>query len=503
MSIKGESPSSIDDILPDAFLLGTGVSHEKSLASERYSELVQTFPKIPYLQPEQAAEMALLGEMIADRAFRTLPMQLRNFASVWHQEDYQGQLDILRLVYDTLGRKSFERRSLHEDDHEDRSLPHKYGSWHKRRYQPSCLGLAQMLVGFARAAGADHMLVDILLPRGIYWQELQYRGLNNAKRLIKESGDAKLFKALEKKLDEALLDVLDVLDRNYSSHQSHHALAIRVGTEWWIIDPYFETLRPLDRGIEWADKRHADFQRSPRMALTELKTNYEYDIELFAREAGIESIIQYFSKFNEPISSWQYTPSAIRCAIDTFIFHDMNKENNVSTSDKVAETVLAHTLSPIAVQRFTNRPEDQREKGGVDAFLAQQKKQADTIKRYRNTCMRRLAHNLMAGYCTYLLSEGDKNQQANVQEFGHSTFQLAVRTVNQLGFMRSIDTPELVLYSRSQWILRDSLEALQRTPSKRLRRIAQQRINYASRHPEYLMPDFRLSLKGKVVSNES
>jgi hypothetical protein len=498
MSIKGEKPSSINEVLPDAFLLGTGISREKSLASERYSELVQTFPKVPYLQPEQAVEMALLGEMIADRAFRTLPVQLRNFATVWQKEDYQGQLDILRLVYDTLGPKSFARRSLHEDNHESQSLPHQYGSWSKRRYQPSCLGVAQMLVGFARAAKAEHMLIDILQPRGIYWQEVQYRGLNNAKRLIKESGDPTLFKALEKELDEALIDVLETLDRNYEKHQAHHALAIRVSGEWWIIDPYFETLRPLKRGAEWGDQHHDNFQAHPRMALIELKSDYECDIELSAREAGLNSIIPYLSRLHEPMANWQYTASAMRCAVESFIFHDIDKESDVSTADKAAEVVFTHMLSPVAVERFTNQPKDQRADGDVDAFFAQQKKQADTVKRYRNTCMKRLTHHLMASYCTRLLNDEGENQQAHVQEFSHGTFQLAVRTVNQLGYMRSIDTPNLVLYSRSQWILRDSLEALRRTPSKRLRRIAQQRINYTSRYPEFLMPDFRLHLKDKV-----
>lgn len=488
----------VHDVLPDAFLLGTGVSRTKALQSKRFETLKKTFPKVPYLSTEESTEMQLLGEMIADRAFRTLPFQLRNLASVWQDVDHQAQLDILRTLYDTLGRKSLARREQKEEDRENQALPHQYGSWTRRRYQPSCLGVAQMLVGFARVAGADHLLIDVLQPRGIYREELMYRGLSKVKLLIKESGDEKLFRRLEKHVDEALVDVIETLDINYKNHQAHHALAIRVGEKWWGIDPYFEVFCPLDDNPKWTDKLHKDIEQYPRMGLMRLQDTYLCDTELKTREAGLEAIATYLKRLDEPIANWRYSKIAIKYTLKSLIFYDMDDATEASATEKTAETVVANMLSPIAVKRFSRKAESERKEGDLNAFLAQQREKADHTKRYRNICMKRLVYDLAANYCAALLQADRDNQPPNVQELSHGTFQLAVRTVNQLGFMRSIDTPELVLYSRSQWILRDSLDALQRTSSKRLQRVAKQRMKYLSQHPEFLMPDFRLHLEDKV-----
>ena len=74
---------SLDPLLEDVFQKGCGVSRVTALRSPRYVELLSSVPYVTRTTPSEVAELMLLGEELADRAFQNLPPFFRNTAAEW------------------------------------------------------------------------------------------------------------------------------------------------------------------------------------------------------------------------------------------------------------------------------------------------------------------------------------------------------------------------------------------------------------------------------------
>lgn len=482
----------LDALMEDAFLLGTGISRRKALASERHEELGDTFPRVPNLTVEQTVEMALLGEMLADRAFLTLPHRLRAKATQWSTYGDDEQVALLHELKEALGDKSLQhrqnRRRRPVNKPEDRALPHQYKSWVRNPARPSCLGLAQMLVGFGKATGAPCMLVDVLVPHHIYTAQFQYLRLQRLTKLLDAfTKEQPRFKRYRRIIQSSMEGTLDILAAEQEQRQAHHALAIKAASKWWLVDPYFDTIRPLDIKVKSVDRLHNHVRKAPRK--TGIQSNsWSFERAFIDHRLTIlEEALSYMHRLEEPRTSWTYIDASLTPLIHTNIFHKIkNTEESEGDYREALGTSIILTLYTLRGMRaMTDKHPGMDPSDMTDTY----KRRAMQNKRYRNQVYLRTMRTLVFECLVAIVRLPDTPGLPKKQEFVHPTFQLAVRTVNQLAFERGVDAAELSLYSSSQWIFHDTLDAVRRSTSNRLQRHANLRIRAITKNPEHALPE--------------
>lgn len=482
----------LDDLLSDAYSLGTGISRPTALKSQRYKELVTSFPKLPYLKAEQTAEMALLGEKLAERAFLTLPANLRTKAKQWTTYSESEQVELLHELKETLGDKSLAHRRRGQCTRpltpEHKVLPHQYKSWARNPARVSCLGLAQMLIGFGQATGAPCLLVDILLPHHIHVAQFQYLRLYRLEKLLDTyTKDEYRFKRFRRIIKNSMKSTLAILASERDTQQAHHALAIKAGSDWWVIDPYFDTIMKMRNDTEAADRDHARVHKSPRSTGTENNRLTRKQVAVDFRLKILEKSLPYLQRLHEPRSSWSYIDVSLSALVSSNIPYKAlgTQEGDEQYAEAISNGVILTLCTPRRVRSFVRNNPDAE----VTGLIGSCKRLATSSKRYRNQAHLRTMHQLVRECLIDIVQLPNERALAKKQEFSHPTFQLAVRTINQLALVREIDVPELSLYSSGQWILHDTFNAVERSSSKRLQRIAKARISLFTKNPEFALPE--------------
>ena len=141
----------------------------------------------------------------------------------------------------------YERRGREWGDSEGAIFPDESKTWMRGKQPPNCLGMIQMLVGFARATGERHLAVTPLVPTDYLTARFQIFGLRRLIECLEPHSDLapvrRKLRQWRRQLHEwcRLLPVYD--QRN---GQAHHALLLRAkGRRWYYVDPYFRTLSVL------------------------------------------------------------------------------------------------------------------------------------------------------------------------------------------------------------------------------------------------------------------
>lgn len=235
------------------------------------------------LSPDVRTLILTLGSLLIDAAADCLPNETDAWAREWPATDADGRTAICSKLYEVLqsdwqagftrDEESFEKHAyswLRDRlyDTPDRVLPRRFGKWKTEgSVDPNCVGKAQMLLGFARRAGARAYCVtpirnmtylDRLLSmelKGVIRQDIGGRNLRADKSLLKS------------------LDVDDRYDEADHREEGFHvgvALEIAEG-RFVLVDPHSLCWGPF--APEWefreADRLHRKYAAAlPGLAIT-------------------------------------------------------------------------------------------------------------------------------------------------------------------------------------------------------------------------------------------
>lgn len=239
---------SLDEFAAVVFRRGCGISLQYATRVPRYRQLVDEATELELPEPKASALVELLGERLADRAFRNLPKAIRDSAAKWH-DGIHAQKEILHLLHTQLLSSRWQRgrRKKYAYNSDIRSvLPHEMQSWQRGRVMPNCLGVAQMLVGFARAAGAPHYLANVVRTFEHEILDWEVRSLRIANKTIgrlptRNQQMIHIARKLRKGYEQALLNA------NTRHHtEAHHVLILQLADNtWWVVDPYLDAYYSL------------------------------------------------------------------------------------------------------------------------------------------------------------------------------------------------------------------------------------------------------------------
>lgn len=193
-----------------------------------------------FCDPEKSALIATLGERILENAANSLPPEIEYAADAWALASAHERAEILKYVYDRAHPQRW--RQAHGDvvlndeprDEEKSIRLQDIQAWPDGDAL-SCLGMAVMLSGFARRAGANFLITDTIVDRGQTNDEVLSRGLYGIDAAIRSKG----IEPNERWLNH-------VANLNEIFHEAelevrgfHVAVAIEVGDgRWFHIDPY-------------------------------------------------------------------------------------------------------------------------------------------------------------------------------------------------------------------------------------------------------------------------
>lgn len=468
----------INDILPEAFLQGTGRSLHAARRSDHYQQLLRTFPRIPYLTTPQSVDMVFLGEQIADRAFLNLPVKFRHAATTWSQHDEATQEDILGQLFDTLGNQSLaRRRSMNSADTNKPAayLPHQYKSWARGKVIPNCLGMAQLLIGFGRATGAPIMLSTTLRRHDIATLRTQYLYWTKLVELIaphskKSKGIARL---LEEICSYQNATMEKLISANYPD-QAHHSLMLRTASAWWMIDPYFWICTPIK---DTASRRTFDkiwraANKDPRES-TPLNTMCSINLQVRKEQDSLEWHLAYLNRFSESLSAWSIYESGVSL-LRSFI-------EAAGVSPKSTEGIKA-----AAIYTKSFRAESSP---GAQRSIWQEITRSQNNKHLRNELFVYFAEVFISAHIDNVFRLWDMPDLS--QEYHHATLQLGVFTVNQVAVHHDVDIPKLSLYSRSQWILQNTIASNHTSEYKQFSRVFARNIRRVRNTPNTTLPSLR------------
>ena len=479
----------LESLFETAFARGCGISRSYALRSSRYRELIDTVPHVPHTRTHEAAEMMYLGERLADRAFQNLPKSIRDRAERWQEMTELQQHQLLNALMTKLTSKRWKHNDKRNEatyNTVSSALPDECGSWSRGKVQPNCLGMSQMLIGFARATGADHLMVDTIVQHDQFTEQLHYlavaRMLKKLKRYQSDPGIAQIMR----KLDRRRLDGLDVLAGMQQRHQAHHALAIKVGNDWVVVDPYLGTKYHLDAVKRTRSDIHKLVIAHPRrrhmlIGGRQLKTDTSMAYVAFAHA------LNAYAKRNQPLKRYDGMRGIWRVGeAYAWIGVDLRTQ---TLSDQQLESGWVETLLHTALTK-QQRKEWMDRRGRPKTFaLGELTYRIKHSKRARNAMLKRLVRFacLLNLDTVYSASRSRKAEHRSI-ELCHPTFHLAVMTLNHIAGYTKQPAADLIRFDSSQWIVHDTLEEVAASGSAQLQRIAETSLTRMRKYPYMMLP---------------
>ena len=239
----------LDELLEIAYRRGLGVSRKHVPAIRqlwsRSNDSARTrnsdYQLITKAETYQR-EFGYLGARLAQRAFQNLPKKYRDAAKNWQFMDAESQAQLLKgMLTDFSGDQWYAQLQTRQLPESSASpFPHETKSWTRGPIPLSCLGLAEMLVGFARAAGADHWLVTPAktLSEEIFQDRIQ--GVTYIEQFLEGAPPAGALKAVRRRINKLRTEAMDLL-KIVQDAPWHHALLIRDSDERiHYVDPYLD-----------------------------------------------------------------------------------------------------------------------------------------------------------------------------------------------------------------------------------------------------------------------
>lgn len=482
----------LESLLEDAFRRGCGISRSYALRTPRYRELLESSPRVPNTTQAETAEMIYLGERLADRAFANLPYKIRKRAEQWSEMTDVERHQALNLLMTRLTTKEWLRihRAKYQTDKPiTEVLPAEYGSWSRGKVQPNCLGMTQILIGFARVTGADHLMVDVVTQHDHFTEELAEQTVRNMIRLLKphadEPGIARLIRRLERYYARTLRSLVRMKDT-----AAHHALLIKIGEDWVLVDPYLSRKYNVGAMARGRANIHRTIMERPRRRWM-IYGGYLRKYDCAAALASLHNVLELYARRDEPAKSFSLSEVIGKaCGELSWIGIDPHTKTRL-TRDRlenvfwqcVTESLLTRELRktwPRGKQRVTQRVQDDYDR---------RIRAAEHRKRDRNAAMTRLIrHICLTGLdVIYDAFQSNKTDHRRI-EVAHPTLHLAVMTLNHIGHKTRRSTIDLLRIDASQWIIHDTLEEVMLSDDKRLKRIAESNLRRIEKYPHQVMP---------------
>ncbi len=281
------------ELIDIAYRRGCGSSLEQAQRTRAFRKLKN------YYGDTETAAIQHLGDQLLTAAEACLPRSLKRLADQWSDTSASGQRIMLeQLMRQLTSAEWHELRNSQPPKHERRRqsassvLPHEHGPWATGPQQPNCLGLATLLMAWARRAGARHVHVHVL--RTAYHSVLQLR-LALSLRLISAieqtaelfSHESPWFRSLQYWSKVAMKDLA-----NLDQYDFHAALVIQLADgSWLLVDPYLNTGAelvpaewPLDQVVE-----HLDGSDPARIAFVTGADPYQNTTQTWARSLKVLS----------------------------------------------------------------------------------------------------------------------------------------------------------------------------------------------------------------------
>jgi hypothetical protein len=222
---------------------GCGVTLADIERDPDFGQLLADWHHHPYAQ--QAARIQALGRELIRAGGDCLPADLLTLADEWPTASADKQLSILEELGAQLTSANwYQIRGLQWQHHgqvDADVLPFGFGPWASGLVIPCCVGMATLLAGFAKRAGAPHLFTQVLRSRVLEVQSLDFelrsavmqRLQDRLPRLVKAGGLADM----EAKLGR----VKEALEAQ-EAFTFHPALIIQLcDGRWVLVDAFFET----------------------------------------------------------------------------------------------------------------------------------------------------------------------------------------------------------------------------------------------------------------------
>lgn len=473
----------LESLMKDTFRRGCGISRRYALRSERYRELRDSFPHVPYTQPNERAEMVLLGEMLADRAFKNLPKHLRESAHLWDvmsPEEHRAVINEMmhELTAKQWKRLSFFSREVGKNDVE--SLPASTGSWRRGKHQPNCQGMAQMLVGFARAAGIPHLLVDVHDEKNLSALRTAYLATRRLENLLAPYANHRRIRKIWRLTQEQQLVQLSDLSKAAENYQSHGCIVARIDGTWMLIDPYLSTLHDMGRNSKEIDKFYDMVARYPirRVIIASSSTRTGFNGPMRAVEHAVKAL--------ESTEHDNHLEDLIEIAGRYFAGSMLDYEAyRKATYRLIADfSVQAAYIARLSQKKLTSDPDD------YGRVLGERPNRSLVLrKRFFVRVLREVSLLTLKRIAKLQLSSPGEHA---LIELGHPALNLATSTINHQALLTGQTAAELVRFDRGMSILHDTFAEIAEGKSRRLQQVQTHQLRKLERlHPHLVLIGLR------------
>jgi len=441
---------SLDELLETAYRRGTGVSRRHALSTARFRALSKEQSPAFHATAAEWAEIQYLGERLADKAFRNLPKDIRDDTVLWHEMPRILQLELLNRMLNALNTPEWARlRGIEENyepelDSASTVLPKEYGSWTEGPVQPSCLGLMQMMIGFARAVDAPHLMLNVIVRSDIAGEHFTFRAFDLLKRSLEPYEGRPVVKSMQHIADNCAKGALKQISEVYQGHQAHHALIIKLaGGHWYVLDPYMRMLERAFNVEDSSDMFDADVYPSlmkepARLALM------GSDQDIIGSEEDFDVLHELFLQLMDIKDG---SVARVQWILTRF------RNRLVGNHDKQMALAVERVIwmgGEIQKLEYNEQATfDKRE-------IAARKKHLRVNKRDRDRMYRRAMRQMFffLSYFVYGLAKPALHPSVEVV---HPSVSLGIATLHHLATTNGTVEPQILRFTRSQFILRDVL----------------------------------------------
>lgn len=480
----------LESLLEDAFARGCGISRSYALRTPRYKELALSGPRVPNTTRAETAEMLYLGERLADRAYANLPYKMRKRAEAWPSMtllEKHAALNLLmsRLVTDKW--LSTHKAEDRDDPCVEQVLPAQYGSWSRGKVQPNCLGLSQLLIGFARATQAEYLMVDTVTQHDLFNEQLLEQTSRTMMDMLSPYAAYPPIARLIRRIGVIHTQTLRSLVNMERNHQAHHALLIKVEDGWVLVDPYLRTkyeVRGLSKGTDY----YAAINKRPRRRWM-LYGARRLEVDATRSIRALENVLELFKRRDEPGSSFGLSDAVGSAASELcWIGVDLGAKHCPSSST-IHERFWRTMTASLLTRRENKRWKGPKAPKSIDDALHMRLDLAEKRKRERNAALVRLIKEvcLVGLEVSYNASRSRKQEHRRI-EIAHPALHLAAMTLNHIGHMTDQSTAHLIRFDNSQWIVHDTLREVMNSGDERLIRIAETNLRLMKKYSHHAMP---------------
>ena len=464
----------VQRLLATAFKDGCGISMERALRAPRYHELLaETATWAKAKDPiEELAMVEYLGECLADRAAQNLPIVVKNRLYLW-DEGVEAQKQLISLLMLSMSSERWRSYGTRETTRKSWlvPLPAVTKSWERGPIQPNCLGLTQMLVGFARMVGANHYVVNVLHPFEQTLYETQREFMVEILDMLYKFQDDYQIRRIIKLAEEEYQHVLENLGF-IQTRESHHAIALQLADgRWFLVDPYLQVLQPLaidgKRNQRTLAKIDADHVRGVILSdTTRRKAAREFERQLVVCSVAIQYLLEAIEaeKTADTFDGSELSKMALMFA---------NEYAGIKPGESLTELRERYSVVSFAYALFAEYayfPEVYRKPGpngkadhktDQDEYDRRKYRVTHSRREYRRALRRMIRAAIMLLFATFdSSSRALAAKKHELIELDHPTMMLGCATLNHLRVLSGTHVHgRLMLYSSSQWVTYNSLAA--------------------------------------------